>query len=677
MSDSSSSSPEISNVSLISSVPSHVCICSDDKTFHCNKFAETFSIFPGGTIEIRLITVGQRNGTSPGIINARLKSYELIDHNLLSNLEEGTARLGPGQESQMSQGVCSELRYTIFSTRKALALELSSENPTLEEFTASVVIELSDCPLGFGLTANATKCDCISFLLEKGLVCDIETQTIRREPPVWIGGESVDAIQYYVYCPFDYCRPDTVNITISDQDNQCAYNRTGVTCGMCAPGYSVIFGGNECWKCSNYYLLLIVVYAIAGLLLVFSLYFFDTLTVSAGTINGLIFYANIIQLNGVVFFPPQHNNPSRVFVAWLSLDLGIRTCFYDGMDTYAKTWLQFVFPLYIVAILVCVVIISSYSTSVSKIFTCKSVGVLATLILLFFSKLQRIVVNCLSFSTLQYSNGNSNRHWRFDGNIEYFSGKHIIISIAGILLIVFILVPFNFVLLFGKQFQALSSYRYFRWVNKLKPLFDAYMGPYKDRYRSWTGLLLLARQVLIVVTIVAPRFERILLAVVIVPQLLSIVTWFNGGIYRHWPLNVLEFSFLLNLTITSAATLFVRSIGNQPEFQTAVIDTSVSIAFLEFVVIFFYALYNRIITASCKSASFVKFQQSVLSFSRLPQKLKKAVAKESSKQKSPTHIELGPTNTVVTVDDQLVGSDFGARSVIALRESLLEHSSDL
>ena len=33
--------------------------------------------------------------------------------------------------------------------------------------------------------------------------------------------------------------------------------------------------------------------------------------------------------------------------------------------------------------------------------------------------------------------------------------------------------------------------------NRFKPLFDAYMGPYKDRYRYWTGILLLARVVLI------------------------------------------------------------------------------------------------------------------------------------------------------------------------------------
>ena len=31
----------------------------------------------------------------------------------------------------------------------------------------------------------------------------------------------------------------------------------------------------------------------------------------------------------------------------IHLDLGIETCFYDGMDGYTKIWLQLAFPLYL------------------------------------------------------------------------------------------------------------------------------------------------------------------------------------------------------------------------------------------------------------------------------------------------------------------------------------------
>ena len=43
------------------------------------------------------------------------------------------------------------------------------------------------------------------------------------------------------------------------------------------------------------------------------------------------------------------------FIAWLNLDLGIETCLYDGMDAYAKTWLQFLFPAYIWTIVIIII----------------------------------------------------------------------------------------------------------------------------------------------------------------------------------------------------------------------------------------------------------------------------------------------------------------------------------
>ena len=58
------------------------------------------------------------------------------------------------------------------------------------------------------------------------------------------------------------------------------------------------------------------------------------LTVAVGIINGLVFYANIFAMNSATFSP--HSNVLTVFIAWLNLDLGIETCFYDAMDAYTK-----------------------------------------------------------------------------------------------------------------------------------------------------------------------------------------------------------------------------------------------------------------------------------------------------------------------------------------------------
>ena len=79
------------------------------------------------------------------------------------------------------------------------------------------------------------------------------------------------------------------------------------------------------------------------------------LTVSIGTINGHIFYANIVWVNHTNFFKIPNIFGVRVFlfqqvlavfIALLNLDLGIETCFVNGMDAYIRTWLQYVLPLY-------------------------------------------------------------------------------------------------------------------------------------------------------------------------------------------------------------------------------------------------------------------------------------------------------------------------------------------
>ncbi len=64
---------------------------------------------------------------------------------------------------------------------------------------------------------------------------------------------------------------------------------------------------------------------------------------AVGTISGLVFYVNIVAANETLFFPSESNGYLdflHVVIAWINLDFGIESCFYDGMDAYAKTWLQ-------------------------------------------------------------------------------------------------------------------------------------------------------------------------------------------------------------------------------------------------------------------------------------------------------------------------------------------------
>ncbi len=93
------------------------------------------------------------------------------------------------------------------------------------------------------------------------------------------------------------------------------------------------------------YLLLLLPFAVCGLVLV-AVMFVLNLTVTDGSINGLIFYANVFAMSRSVSYPGTATQ-LYIFIAWLNLDLGISMCFYDGMSAYVETWLQFSFPLYL------------------------------------------------------------------------------------------------------------------------------------------------------------------------------------------------------------------------------------------------------------------------------------------------------------------------------------------
>jgi len=66
------------------------------------------------------------------------------------------------------------------------------------------------------------------------------------------------------------------------------------------------------------------------------------LSVTNGAVNGLVFYANVISINTSVFF--SELTPAYTFISFANLDFDIETCFYNGMDDYAKMWLQLSFP---------------------------------------------------------------------------------------------------------------------------------------------------------------------------------------------------------------------------------------------------------------------------------------------------------------------------------------------
>ena len=384
-----------------------------------------------------------------------------------------------------------------------------------------------------------------------------------------------------------------MNIHPNNSDEQCAFNHSGILCGFCKPGFSLALGTSQCMKCSNIYLTLLTAFGVAGLALVFLLVICN-LTVTEGTLNGLIFYANIIWVNKAIFFPSNHTNILTVFIAWVNLDLGIQTCFYDGMDAYEKTWLQFAFPLYIWTLVGLIIYLSRYRV-VNRLIGQNVVKVLATLFLFTYAKLQRTIIAALSVTFIQYPDNSKRYVWLYDGNVEYLIGKHIPLFMAGLAFLLVMTLPYTLALLLIRHIRRIATprYRLLRWIVRLLPLFDAYTAPYEPRYQFWTGFVLLVRSILFLVFafnyISDPALN--LMAIVISSLLVFTLVWGLGGIYKKRSLNILESSFILNLGTVSAILLYTGFSQSASHF---VGYTSTGIAFATFVGIILYHCYKQL-----------------------------------------------------------------------------------
>ena len=563
--------------SIISSEPTNVCFCDDSYTINCSQTQQTMTAYPREEINISVVTVGQLNGVAPGILKIR----------------------SPGNEHT------SELCNTSAMNCTTIALKPIYQTYALNVLGVSLFkllnISLSDCPLGFELSNKTKSCDCKPIMqIISTIKCDAVNKKITRQGNVWIGNIS-DCVVVHTPCPFDYCNTAQVSFSLTDPDPQCALNRTGILCGKCQDGLSLALGSNNCIQCPQFsYLALIIPFAAAGFGLV-ALLMVLNLTVSIGTINGLIFYANIVKISEStgIFFPNGPIPGLSQFIALLNLDLGIETCFYPGMTAYVKVWLQFMFPLYIWFIIATIIVLCRYSTWLSNKIGGNVVQVLATLILLSFTKIFRTIVLAMKFTTLSCVNSGiivNKFVWFMDGSIAYFSPEHCVLlaAAASFLLLSF---PYTFFLLFNALIEKyLTRIMFFhKLLIKFKPFIDAYHGPYNNNCRFWTGLLLLVRMSFTLVSLHSSTYVGLIFITTSTSVLLSLMVFF-GGVYQMAYLNIFEWLSIFNLILLSAIN---SSLNGKTDAQQVVTIISVSVALVTFIGVIVFHVILRVKSNQC------------------------------------------------------------------------------
>ena len=123
----------------------------------------------------------------------------------------------------------------------------------------------------------------------------------------------------------------------------------------------------------------------------------------------------------------------------------------------------------------------------------------------------------------------------------------------------------------------------------MKPFFDAYFGPLKDKHCYWVGTVLLFR-VVVLLTFAVIQDPNISLIAVNIAALILLSRTMLGNVYKKWYLSIWENSFFINLIILSLMTLYIRASGGN---QAALVYTAVSITFAQFIAIVFYHIVRK------------------------------------------------------------------------------------
>ena len=553
----------------VSSSPRKICFCNHmTSVCEIRQYNYHKKVYPGENIMVRVSILGQLNGTVPSTLAVYSKQRRAVVHT--STITKSCQNLNI---TITSDGSGSE---DLIFHRSSDVGDTDLVYPSMND-AFRIHVQIKRCPMGF--IQRSGKCDCNANLPDHQVKCTISANQIQVSPPAWIGLNNetgrglVKGIIYHGTCPYSYCRNEETNVTSNgetfDQDVQCALNRTGLLCSRCVDGLSLSHGSSGCVDCKNQVGLPVTIlgYGFVGVFLVLVLLMLN-ITITDGMLSGLLFYTSIVNLNRYTFLPEHNQNALTIIISLLNFSIGYTSCFYDGMDSYAKTWISFIFPIYLFTLTAVIILLARKSSKISWLLGGNITKVLATLFLLSYTKLIQSVVIVLSYTTIQYPSNNSTTVdkivWTSDPTLEYFSGKHIPLALVAIVFGLLIL-AFTMVLLCVQPLQRYSHLRCFSWMAKIKPFIDAYTAPHiiKDNCRYWEGLLLFFRLVLAAIFALYDfsngRLNQSLYPISFFCVLLLTVSWSNGGIYKKIHLNILNLTSIVNLCIMPLYLTTVKS----------------------------------------------------------------------------------------------------------------------
>ena len=147
-----------------------------------------------------------------------------------------------------------------------------------------------------------------------------------------------------------------------------------------------------------------------------------------------------------------------------------------------------------------IIVVARHSSRLTNLLDNRAVPLLATLFLISYMMLLRIVISSLEFSVLHHTNYTHANEltpqlfvWSVDGSLGYFEFQHALLFVAGLVILLFLWMSYTLLLFLMQWLRRLPQHCLLKYVMHFNPLYDAYFAPLKHKHHYWFGALLLAR----------------------------------------------------------------------------------------------------------------------------------------------------------------------------------------
>ena len=619
----------------ISTLSNNRCICSNDPTKCINDsnnevvFHNIISVYPGQTLHIPMAAkdvVGNNVYTTVSLALARTRD----NSGTMSLSPFSSWYISPHDENQvlLESQQCTLVNFTLYkrdgNSKRINDAVLVISSPD-DSSLLKIKLNLLDCPLGFELNTDTSTCQCSAVINKLGMAGNYQPTCLvvsdnsylqyplatitRRDSAAWAGLMNITngtnkttvfgvALTCHESCNFnqDYTMflINGSDVLIADPNNYlvnhlplCSPTKTGPLCSTCTTvngiKYSVVFGSSECKQCSNWWLLTLILYAIAGPLLIYLLFALK-LTLTTGTLNGIIFYAQALATIDFKFFSSQHVATSMyslpyAFLLMLNLDLGFPLCFYNGMTELWKAGLSLLFPLYLLTIVVVLIILSRYSLRLSDRIADSSIQVLVTVVHLSFISMFTAISNIVTPINI-YTNDTNNpilKVWYGDGTVEYGRGIHLILMILIIVVVIPVLLSYFTIIAAGRPLMRVHKFREY-----IRPVYEAIHGPYEHNKEIFftTRLLLLVFFYILYVMYRTKDIYKGYVIVIPVFAIYVIIEAFCRPFRKLW-LKILDLFVMCNCVMVSSTLWYLVKVNK----VSLVLTITTTIVFLTFVTV--------------------------------------------------------------------------------------------